>query len=181
MTSSYWLTRHPHHASPPVRNIGVRVNHARGRLALYFVLEAETARLRIPALQAPRMAEKLWQHTCFEAFVGIAGEPAYHEFNFAPSGEWMAYAFRDYRMGAALQDASFSPEISVRRSAEKIELDAVVDLDRLPFPADARLRLGLSAVVEDDTGALSYWALAHPPGKPDFHDSAAFTIALQRE
>ncbi len=184
MTSSHLLICHPHYAGRAVRSIAVRVNDMRdnvrgARLALSFALEGEIARLRIPATRAPRMAEKLWQHTCFEAFLGIAGEPAYYEFNFAPSGEWMAYAFRDYRIGTTLQDAGFSPAITVRRSAEKLEVDAVVYLDGLRFPPDSRLRLGLAAVVEDDAGALSYWALQHPPGKPDFHDSAAFTIALQ--
>ncbi|MBC7945835.1 MAG: DOMON-like domain-containing protein [Burkholderiales bacterium] len=179
MTSSHLLTCHPLHPSLAVRSIVVRVTIGRSaRLALSFALEGEIARLRIPAARAPQMTEKLWQHTCFEAFVGMAGELAYHEFNFAPSGEWMTYAFRDYRVVATLPDASFSPEITVRRGAEKLELDAVVHLDRLSFPADAQLRLGLSAVVEDDKGALSYWALQHPPGKPDFHHSAAFTIEL---
>ena len=30
-------------------------------------------------------------------------------------------------------------------------------------------RIGLSAVIETTDGALSYWALAHPAEKPDFH------------
>jgi hypothetical protein len=40
--------------------------------------------------------------------------------------------------------------------------------------------LGLSAVVEHADGARSYWALQHPPGKPDFHhpDSFAMQLAL---
>ena len=28
-------------------------------------------------------------------------------------------------------------------------------------------RLGLSAVIEETNGRKSYWALAHPPGKPE--------------
>ena len=37
--------------------------------------------------------------------------------------------------------------------------------------ARAPLSLALSAVVEDLGGALAYWALEHPAGKPDFHDA----------
>ncbi len=40
------------------------------------------------------------------------------------------------------------------------------------------LKLALSAVVEDDSGTLSYWALKHAPGKPDFHHSDGFVLEL---
>jgi len=38
--------------------------------------------------------------------------------------------------------------------------------------------LAVSAVVEDRDGVLSYWALRHPPGEPDFHHPGAFTLQL---
>jgi hypothetical protein len=38
--------------------------------------------------------------------------------------------------------------------------------------------LALSAVIETLDGAKSYWALAHPPGKPDFHHADCFAIEL---
>ena len=31
------------------------------------------------------------------------------------------------------------------------------------------LAIGLSAILEEEDGTKSYWALAHPPDKPDFH------------
>ena len=40
------------------------------------------------------------------------------------------------------------------------------------------LQLGLAAVIESADGALSYWALRHPPGEPDFHHRDAFALAL---
>jgi hypothetical protein len=52
----------------------------------------------------------------------------------------------------------------------------------LPGSADltaaARLRVALAAVIENDTGELSYWALQHAPGKPDFHHPDGFTLEL---
>jgi hypothetical protein len=36
--------------------------------------------------------------------------------------------------------------------------------------------LGLTAVVEEENGRLSYWALKHPPGKPDFHSPEGFVL-----
>jgi hypothetical protein len=41
------------------------------------------------------------------------------------------------------------------------------------------LRLGLSAVIESCNGSLSYWALRHPAGKPDFHHADAFALGLE--
>ena len=35
--------------------------------------------------------------------------------------------------------------------------------------ADIAAGLGLSAILEEEDGTISYWALAHPPGRPDFH------------
>jgi len=42
----------------------------------------------------------------------------------------------------------------------------------------ASLSLALSAIVEDDSGKLSYWALRHPPGEPDFHHPDAFALEI---
>jgi hypothetical protein len=52
-----------------------------------------------------------------------------------------------------------------------------VDFDLAPF-ADTSLTLGLSAVIEEKDGTKSYWALAHPPGKPDFHHKDCFALTL---
>jgi hypothetical protein len=45
-------------------------------------------------------------------------------------------------------------------------------------PPLAALRLGLAAVIEDETSRLSYWALSHPAEKPDFHHADSFTVCL---
>ncbi len=48
-------------------------------------------------------------------------------------------------------------------------------------PSEPRvaLALGLSVVIEEESGALSYWALRHAPGKPDFHHASAFALELR--
>jgi hypothetical protein len=48
---------------------------------------------------------------------------------------------------------------------------------RLTLPSGAR-RLGLSAVIEATDGTISYWALAHPSDKPDFHHPDSFVLEL---
>jgi len=40
------------------------------------------------------------------------------------------------------------------------------------------IRAAVSAVIEESDGTRSYWALAHPPGKPDFHHADGFALEL---
>jgi len=51
-------------------------------------------------------------------------------------------------------------------------------LDGSHLPPDAKLKLALAMVVEDAGGALSYWALNHAGGKPDFHHASGFILEL---
>lgn len=153
------LVRHPS-SSSSVERIVVEV----GRTAARYVLEG---RLRVPSARVPRIAEGLWRHTCCELFVRRPGEQGYREFNFSPSGEWAAYSFTRYREGALLRDNALDPRIIARHTDGKLELEAHIDLE-------GSLLIGLSAVVEDQNGTLSYWALQHPPGKPDFHHPDSF-------
>lgn len=135
-----------------------------------YRIEGAIDRLRIPAPAARQRGERLWEHTCCELFFAQEGAVAYREFNFSPSGEWAAYAFERYRAGGALPAAD--PDIVVRRAPGRLELEA-----RVAAPAQ-RLCVGLCAVIEAEDGALSYWALRHPSGKPDFHRAEAFALGL---
>jgi hypothetical protein len=144
-------------------------------LTLAYALEGDLSRLRIPETRGSRRTSGLWMHTCFEVFLMPEGGPAYREFNFSPSGAWAVYDFRGYRDGAE-REIDVAPAIAVRRSGDRLELDAKICHDFLP--RGQPLRLGLAAVVEDSAGSLSYWALQHPPGKPDFHHSDAFALQL---
>lgn len=175
------LTCHPGTSSQAVYGVEASVSWTGdGTLALSYALSADVARLRIPPPRPPRRGDCLWQHTCFEAFVSVKGSSAYHELNFAPSGEWAAYTFDKYREGTSLLEQGLDPKITVRSAEKTLELDALVRLDRLPrIVSQTRLRLGLSAVIEEENGRLSYWTLKHPPGNPDFHHPDAFALELE--
>ncbi len=179
------LLCHPSSPCAAVRKIEVRVRRKPGALALGFRLTGDLTQVRVPAPCAPRLATQLWVHTCFEAFVAIDGTNGYHEFNFAPSGEWAAYAFRSYRNGGLVADQALAaealaPAIAARHTDAHLEVDATVPLAPLSSRhARAVLRLGLSAVVESTGGSLSYWALRHPAGKPDFHQRDAWVLRLE--
>jgi hypothetical protein len=75
----------------------------------------------------------------------------------------------------AAQEITAMP-IEARTSRDCYTLQALLELDRLSgLRRDASWRLGLSALIEDTSGRTSYWALAHPAGKPDFHHNDCFT------
>jgi hypothetical protein len=144
---------------------------------LTFCLAGDISALSIPESRSPRRADYLWRHTCFETFV-MAGEgPEYREFNFSPSGEWAVYDFRGYRDGGVLEN-ELAPGIVVHRTMNRLELAA--EIGQVLLPHGRSLRLGLSAIVEEAAGKLSYWALRHPPGKPDFHHIDAFVLKLEK-
>ncbi len=171
------LACHPETPSSWVRTIQARLSQVHdGGIAITYSLDGQISRLSLPAKSAPSRVDGLWQHTCFEAFVSVEGAPEYREFNFAPSGQWAAYAFQRYRDGGPLPQAS-DPQITIRTSESSFELDALIRRESLPpLPGNARLLLALSAVIEEKDRVMSYWALKHPPGPPDFHDASAFVL-----
>jgi len=147
-------------------------------LAVGFSLHGDLERLRFPASGAPRRTDRLWEHTCFEAFLARPGRDEYWELNLAPSTEWAAYRFRGYRQGGG-PAPGLEPRITVQRTQGRLEVQAVVALDALDAYATGRgLQVGLAAVIEPLDGPLSYWALRHGPGRPDFHLRAAFDLKL---
>jgi hypothetical protein len=144
-----------------------------GRLDLLYRVTGDIAALRLPPVTASVRADDLWQHSCFEAFIRPGEGDAYHEFNFAPSTEWAAYSFAGYRAGRT--DAPIvPPEIEVG-TADGFVLRASLTLPNLE---GALWHLNITAVIEQKDGTKSYWALAHPPGDPDFHNGDCFALAL---
>jgi hypothetical protein len=149
------------------------------QLLLRYVVTGKVRDLRIPPKTAPNRADELWHHTCFEAFVRASVGAAYYELNFSPSMQWAAYRFDSYRSGMIVVHELSAPRLAVRANGESLVVQASMELDRLSgLPSDAMWLLGLSAVIEEKTGNKSYWALAHPPGKADFHHADCFALEL---
>jgi hypothetical protein len=171
------LIPHPDFARPGVNALDVEITRPAPRvLALRYVLTAGLAEVRLPALAAPVRADGLWRRTCFEAFVRVPGGDGYCEFNLSPSTEWAAYGFDGYRAGMRSLEGIATPRVKTSVGEDHFVLEAVLDLDALAdLPIDQPWRVGLSAVIEAGNGTLSYWALAHPAGRPDFHAADCFT------
>jgi hypothetical protein len=169
----------PHPSTPPREpfKLWVNVDHAGafGATAttnIWFGVGAPADRFVIPAGDGVR-ADGLWQTTCFEAFLRGSGEVAYQEWNFAPSGDWAAYDFTGYREGMSNAEVGAPPYIRMEDNFTWWTLGATIAV-----PAGRTWDLGLSAVLEEKDGTKSYWALAHPDGKPDFHHPDCFAAKL---
>lgn len=117
-------------------------------------------------------ADELWRTTCFEVFA-LLRDGSYAEFNMSPSGEWAAYQFSGYREGRFNLEGPVHV-IRSERAGDDFELEAILHWPEWPHID----RIAVSAVIEWTDGSLSYWALAHPSDKPDFHHPDSFVLEL---
>ena len=131
---------------------------------------------RVPQI---RLGEALWNRTCFELFLQPATLQEYYEWNFAPDGAWSAYRLADYR-----SNISTDPDVQLTAATNRCgpsggELHRTMQL----APGHRLLavepcQLAISAVDCECSRPAVYWALAHPPGQPDFHHPTCFTATL---
>ena len=171
------LIPHPDSNPGSVTRIETGVHVGAKTLRLSYKLEGDLGTLRIPAEAGVQRGDKLWEHTCFEAFLRQKGKGAYYEFNFSPSRRWAAMMFPSYRDGSPIAQEPVTQLLVVREDGV-LRLDALIMLDRLPEPPVRPYQLGLSAVIEDRRGSVSYWALRHAPGRADFHHADAFALEI---
>ena len=181
------LLPHPGTPSAAVRTVGVELTPLGARrFALRYVVSGSIESIEMPRRVVGHFrADELWRHTCFEAFLRVGTRKSYHEFNFAPSGEWNAYRLEGYRRGMVLEPEAEAPAIATMFEdavgSEKppfFVLTATIDMERTLLPTDSPWHIGLSAIIEERNGTRSYWALKHPPGEPDFHHPDCFHLEL---
>lgn len=174
------LCPHPDFAGTAVTGIAVEAQRLEaGGLALRYRVKGAIGDVLWPAPAEPGRSDGLWQHSCFEAFVRPAGSAGYQEVNVTTSHRWATYSFADYRSGMREVAAAGVGAIAWAASAGRAELAASVALGAMP-DGDmlGEWHVGLSAVIEERSGARSYWALRHPSGRPDFHHADCFAAVL---
>lgn len=170
------LTPHASHPAPALDIEAVALILATDALSFRYTVRGDLRGLSIPKPGPKARADGLWRHTCFEAFVRPKGGERYVELNFSPSGAWGAYSFDSYRLGMQPLNMMKPPVIRCQSSDEILTLDATVTMKSLRFDS----AIGLTSVIEDAQGAISYWALSHPQPKPDFHDADGWTEGFRR-
>lgn len=178
------LLPHPSTPDEALASITIEVDSPTSDLlVLYYRITGDIDRIALPAQAPSRAQDLLWKHTCFEAFISLPDSEGYIELNFSPSSQWAAYRFEDYRQGMQPVVLTPTPRVICRRREGELDVDVDLPLTGIPELAEAisngrELRLAASAVIEDTQGRISYWALTHPPGKPDFHHRDGFALVL---
>lgn len=174
------LIPHPDYPPASIEAVEVEIYMTDPDDALFRFL-VKGSDLALPEWTSAERVDGLWERTCFELFLQPVSSRAYFEFNFSPSTQWAAYVFDSHREGRRDMSLSVEPFIN-RESVFEPEvgdahyvLEADVDFSDIPPEA---LRMGLCAVIEEKSGRKSYWALAHPPGAPDFHHEDCFALEL---
>ena len=170
------LIRHPDTPCGSVDRVRVRFAPSGYGLTVLDYRVFASAGLTLPPPEGPKRRDRLWETTCFELFVHPEPEEEqpYFEFNFSPSRAWAAYRFESYRKGR--RDLPLAaPKIAFWSDVTGCALRAELGLIA---PWASQCRLGFCAVIEEADGTKSYWALAHPPGEPDFHHPDCFALQL---
>ncbi|MEB3156636.1 MAG: DOMON-like domain-containing protein [Cyanobacteriota bacterium] len=145
--------------------------------------ELESVLLPAPSPDGPTRRDGLWEHTCFELFLAAEGMDPYWEVNLAPSGDWNLYRLSGYREGLRPELEREALPVAVARGDGWFDLAVDLSLPRELALACRRqpLRLGVTAVLEQPTGSLSYWALSHGGPVADFHRREDFLLRFPRD
>lgn len=176
MSEFRWLDleRHPQSQVDAIERICVGYVLRSAVWKLAFEVFGDIDALDLPPVHRIQPGQDLWQHSCFELFVAQSNQH-YREFNFAPDGRYAAMDFSGYRQGLRPLKQPMLAQAESWCTAKRYRLD--LELSEAARP-DMAKHAGLSAIVQDKAGHTSWWALQHPPGKPDFHHIAAFYIPL---
>lgn len=158
----------------PIRAVTAVVTATPQGCEATFRLDGRIGAIIMPPPAHSERTDNLWQTTCFEIFWQPLGDTAYYEFNLSPSGRWAAYHFDSFREG--MRDAPVdSIAIACSHDDNDLVLTARIAADLL-----APAQVALNAVVEHSDGAKQYWALAFPPGPPEFHSEANRSLIIER-
>ena len=172
---THLLVAHPDNPPSLVTQVEARIIGADASwLRVRWRIEG-SQQLVVPPFAGRGRADGLWHTTCFELFLKPEGSTAYVELNLSPSERWNAYDFAAYRWDMAERPFPREPECTLRQGSSFAIFDAAIPLAGLPQESSA---MGMSAVIEEQGGVKSYWALAHPEGGPDFHAPACFATTL---
>jgi len=174
---SFTLVRYP--APGPHRNLmlGGTAGRDGDDLVVRWSLRGDVDAIAVPAPAAgPARRDALWTDTCFEVFAARLGDPGYWELNLAPSGDWNVYRFAGYRQQMRPEAAAAALGCAVAQNSRALTVQLRCPL--AGFAVDGALELGVGVVLRSPTGALSHWALAHAPGRPDFHWRPGFKLRI---
>lgn len=119
---------------------------------------------------------KLWEKTCFELFIKN-NHDQYIEFNFSPNFEWNCFYFNKKSDPLVEWEQMQMPVIDILLSSEHFFLFVDIKKEFFPkgfFGVGFELCAGITSVIKEKTGSMSYWALSHADTRPNFHHFDSF-------
>lgn len=140
-----------------------------------FHIEGDLGKIKWPDTFQSREERRneLWKHTCFEVFLAANRneETPYFEVNCSPNGDWNLYHLSGYRKDLK---PYYPGRVSLlERENTDHGLRFIIGVEGLPA---SPWHIGLTAVIEEVSGKVTYWALAHPGKTADFHDKRGFIL-----
>lgn len=116
-------------------------------------------------------AFKLWEQTCFEAFIQPVGNDRYFEINLTSNKSWNVFEFNGYRDPNPPQE--FKKADLLRFTQKKNQLIVQIKLEGESLK---KIKSSLCAVVILKDNPVSYWSTKHADPKPNFHHFESFII-----
>jgi hypothetical protein len=167
-------------AGAPDIFLNAEINETKESLFLSFSLKGNLGSLDLEEGTPKKMrVMKLWEKTCFEFFIKNERD-SYMEFNFSPCFEWNCFYFE--KKGNPLKEYApmERPKTDILNSMDHFLLMVEIKKDFFPegFFAGAtnltNICAGITGVIKEKNGNLSYWALAHADTRPNFHHFDSF-------
>jgi hypothetical protein len=159
-------------------DLAARLDRHEDILSIEYHLHGDLNTLIVPPpVPNPTRKSLLWEHTCFEFFLGVPGMPEYWEFNLSPAGDWNIYHLDNYRQGLREELAFTSLSFQVALQPSSLMLGLELDLSRI-IKADRDLEVSVTSVIEPLAGEISYWAVTHTGETADFHLRNSFSIEI---
>ncbi|MEH2193278.1 MAG: DOMON-like domain-containing protein [Nostoc sp.] len=164
--------------SPPNLTIAGNIARNGNKLAICYMLEGDLKEITIfhPS-NTPSRKHELWKETCFEFFLGINNSVQYWEFNLSPAGHWNVYRLDGYRQGMQEETAFEKLQFDVQNQGEGLALVLDLDFGKI-ISVEQAIEVGITTVVKDRGGEVTYWALTHRGAEADFHLRDSFIIKL---
>jgi hypothetical protein len=176
-THSFQLQPFPGSIAPDISITGV-VTRDRQQLNIVYMVSGAIDTIQLLSLNPlPTRQWELWETTCLECFIGLPEAQNYWEFNLAPNGNWNAFALTGYREGIAEAAEIASIVIATDRTADRFTLSTTIPLSAI-IPTRKPLEISITAVIQTQDQAISYWAIAHCGDAADFHRRDSFMLTL---
>lgn len=162
----------------PYINISGTVERVDNQLSIHYEVSGDIHQIRLPEPSTSIRKHDLWKSTCFELFLAMKDRPPYWEFNMSSSGEWNVYVMDAYRQVNMREETAFTQlPFDFRKTNTEFSLDMSMDLKPI-LSYNQPLQIGITTIIQTLDENETYWALAHPGQKADFHLRESFIIEL---